>query len=82
MDMTLLNIKEFNQPSIDYLYKKGIIGYEAKERLDIYTYYWDKVKEGINKMEAFELTAIKFNKSSQTIRGIVYKLNKPCTNSR
>lgn len=83
MDKTLLDIFYYNGRVIDYLLDKGIITYGAKERLEIYTHYHELIGKGEGKMDAFTQCAIKFNKSEESIKKIIYGLNKKtesCTN--
>lgn len=83
MDNTLIDIFYYNNRIIDYLFGKDIITYVAKERLEIYAYYHELISKGEGKMEAFTKCSIKFNKSEESIKKIIYCLNKkiePCTN--
>ena len=83
MDKTLIDIIHYNNRVIDYLLDKEIITYGAKERLEIYTYYHELIGKGEGKMDAFAQCSIKFNKSEESIKKIVYSLNKSkplCTN--
>lgn len=76
MDATLINLYHFNGPTIEYLHNKGIIGFDAKERLEIYTFYFDQLNKGVGRMEAFTITAKEYNKSEDRVQGIIYQLNK------
>jgi hypothetical protein len=83
MDKTLIDIIHYNNRVIDYLLDKEIITYGAKERLEIYTYYHELIGKGEGKMDAFTQCSIKFNKSEESIKKIIYCLNKEtrlCTN--
>ncbi len=83
MDKTLLDIFYYNVRVIEYLLDKDIITYGAKEKLEIYAYYHELINNGEGKMDAFTACAIKFNKSEESIKKIVYSLNKNkalCTN--
>lgn len=76
MDKTLIDIFYYNNRVIDYLLDKDIITYGAKEKLEIYVYYYDLISNGTGKMDAFTSCAIKFNKSEESIKKVIYGLNK------
>ena len=83
MDKTLIDIFYYNGRVIDYLIGKDIITFGAREKLEIYVYYHDLIGKGEGKMDAFTTCAIKFNKSEESIKKIIYGLNKKvasCTN--
>jgi len=76
MDTALITLYKYNEPTIEYLFSKGIIGLEAKERLEIYTFYSEQLNSGIGRMVAFTITAEKYNKTEEAIKKIIYRLNK------
>lgn len=84
MDKTLIDLFYFNERVINYLSEKDIITFGAKERLEIYAYYHKLIDAGDGKMDAFTKCSIKFNKSEESIKKIIYCLNKKtgglCTN--
>lgn len=69
-------------PIIEKLSCAGIINDYAKERIDMYVYFYHLIQQGERREIAYNRTAIRYFKSARTIKDIILSIDnsfKRCT---